>query len=417
MKILDHRSRSANRGTALISVAVAMAGLAATSLAVLQLSLSTTGEQRSTEQRLAAQYAAEAALAAAIVDLQAGGDGAVFTKGAPLRLGRAEAWVGQSFQNGGIHGLLAGASLGPARFGAELVTAETTSSLFQYGAFGDISLTMDSNAQLDSYDSEDGAYAATSGSGSSAYDESNAALGSNNDVEASQNVKIWGDILCGPSGSVTLLGNTQHSGSWGQAGAVVELPDIVLPSVVQAGTINTGTNSTTVIPSGDLGFTDFVVGKNAKVVVTGPATIVCGTFEIKSGSEVIIDDSNGPVEFFVEEDFLINSNTFVGSLDLEPADVAFNLLTDNIIDPVLEVNVDSDEMAFDSNAVIHGTVYAPYASVLIDSNFELFGSVVAKELHLDSNSKIHYDEALADSAKLSTSSWEIVGWRLSGTDL
>ena len=50
-----------------------------------------------------------------------------------------------------------------------------------------------------------------------------------------------------------------------------------------------------------------------------------------------------------------------------------------------------------------GTIYAPNAAIDIDSNFELFGAIVARSLHLDSDSKIHYDESLATMSSSSSS--------------
>lgn len=105
----------------------------------------------------------------------------------------------------------------------------------------------------------------------------------------------------------------------------------------------------------------------------------------------------------------MNSNTLIASTTMTPADVAINLLSDNIIDPGLEV--DLDEVDFDSNAELYGTIYAPNASVVINSNFELFGSLMARAVHLDSNSKIHFDEALLKADSDEELQFEAVAWR------
>jgi hypothetical protein len=57
------------------------------------------------------------------------------------------------------------------------------------------------------------------------------------------------------------------------------------------------------------------------------------------------------------------------------------------------------------------TIYAPEASIDIDSNFQLFGAVVARRLHLDSNSQIHYDESLLRSSSSGRSDYEAIYWR------
>jgi len=74
--------------------------------------------------------------------------------------------------------------------------------------------------------------------------------------------------------------------------------------------------------------------------------------------------------------------------------VRLNLLSDNVINP--DEEVDLDDVDFESNAELHGVVYAPNAHVEIDSNFQLFGSLVARSVRLSSWSRIHFDEALRE---------------------
>jgi hypothetical protein len=76
--------------------------------------------------------------------------------------------------------------------------------------------------------------------------------------------------------------------------------------------------------------------------------------------------------------------------------------------------VDVDLLDFDSNAKMYASIYAPNALVEINSNFELFGALMAKELILDSNCKIHYDESLAEADIYSTTNFEVIGWREKG---
>ena len=51
------------------------------------------------------------------------------------------------------------------------------------------------------------------------------------------------------------------------------------------------------------------------------------------------------------------------------------------------------------------------AFVEIESNFELFGALIARRLHLDSNSKIHFDESLLDEDEDSETELQAVLWR------
>ena len=83
--------------------------------------------------------------------------------------------------------------------------------------------------------------------------------------------------------------------------------------------------------------------------------------------------------------------------------------SDNVIDP--NVTVDLDDVAFDSNAEIYGTIYAPEALIEINSNFELFGALIARRVHLDSRSRVHYDEALSGTGSDSSdASYAAICW-------
>ncbi|QDU67306.1 DUF7305 domain-containing protein [Engelhardtia mirabilis] len=400
-------------GSALVGVVVVMAGLASVSLAVAQLGLSARSEQRGHLARVNAQYAAEAALAASMADLNGGGDGNVFTSNSPLSLGGATAFVQVTAVSSGQRNVVASGAQGLADMGLEVVLTQQAQSVFQFAAFGDESMTLDSNAFVDSYDASAGAYLALNGTGGDAYANTEGNIGSNGDVDLDQNSTVFGDAQCGPTATTTVLGNAEVNGSTLPASATVTMPSIDVPIVPDDGTIATGTNTSTTITSGDHGYSAFSVGKNAILTIIGPATLVVDSFEVNSGSSVLIDDTGGPVEIYVRGDFIVNSNTLIASLDFEPADLSFLLESDNIIAPDV-VEVDLDEVDFDSNAKIYGTILAPNAAISINSNFELFGAIAAKQLHLDSNCKIHYDESLADMSNSSENTWTTVGYRVRG---
>jgi hypothetical protein len=84
-------------------------------------------------------------------------------------------------------------------------------------------------------------------------------------------------------------------------------------------------------------------------------------------------------------------------------------LSDNVINP--EVTVQLDTVDFDSNSKIWGVVYAPNARVVLDSNFELYGSLMARSLDIDSNATFHFDEALVDATASGVPVYETVCWR------
>jgi len=268
---------------------------------------------------------------------------------------------------------------------------------------------MDSNARTDSYNSGVADYAAVNGSGSNAYANTEGDVGSNQSISMDSNIGVHGDANPGPGGSVTGdLGNI--SGNTTPMPSTVELPAIVLPFAPSVANLTVAGAMT--LASGNYAYATLQVNSSKTLTINGPATIVCDNFKLKSGSELIVNATNGPVEFFVVNDFVLNSNTRIKSNDLEPLDIAINLMSDNILDPGVDVDFDEDLVDFDSGSMMYGTIYAPSAAITIDSNFELFGSLIARRVDLDSNCRIHFDEALAEASEDSEAVYETLSWRL-----
>jgi hypothetical protein len=273
-------------------------------------------------------------------------------------------------------------------------------------------LHLDSNARTDSYDSALGSYLdqMVNGAGSNAYANTNGDVGSNADITMDSNNQVWGDANPGPSGTVSGSGVANIYGNTTSLPATIDLPDIIVPVIPSTGSLTVSSSQTLASGSYNYGTLQVNVGKTLTVV--GPATIVCSDFKLKSNSSLIVDATNGPVEFYVVNDFVLNSNTSIYSTDYLPKDVTFNLLSDNILDPGIDVLFDEDLVDFDSGSKMYGTIYAPSAEVTIDSNFELFGSLVARRVDLDSNCRIHYDETLATLSDEAGNQYERISWRL-----
>ena len=107
--------------------------------------------------------------------------------------------------------------------------------------------------------------------------------------------------------------------------------------------------------------------------------------------------------------FILNSNTFMGSEELNPMDLVLYLTSDNIIDP--DVDIDLDQVVLESNAKLYGTIYAPNSQIDIESNFELFGAVMSRILNISSNALIHFDENLLDDDRWWDGTFEPICWR------
>jgi hypothetical protein len=218
-------------------------------------------------------------------------------------------------------------------------------------------------------------------------------VGSNANVTIDSNIGVYGDAHPGPGGTVSGSGLANITGNTTPMPEVIDLPDIVVPVIASSGNLSVGSPMT--LASGDYHYDSLVV-----------------EFKLKSGADLVIDATSGPVEFFVLGDFILNSNTSIAATTEDPRAASFNLLSDNILDPGVDVIFAADVVEFDSNSRMFGTIYAPSAEIDIDSNFELFGSLVARRVGLHSNSRIHFDEQLAAASEAATATYETLCWRL-----
>jgi hypothetical protein len=327
MKLISQRRTgvpSRRRGAAIVMVAVTLVGLFAVSLALWSNSLTTAKEQRASFQRLDTRYAAEAALAEAYVlhIAQPGSatSGAIGSSAAPLDFGGTEYWVERTNPGTGIVSLLATARDGRTASAVELVLRRDFDAFHVWGAFGDESLTMSSNARVDSYNSTLGAYAlqATNGSGSSLYALTNGDVGSNGNVHMSQNSKVWGDVTPGEMSAATVLGNAVVTGSTAPAKAKFAMPPLEIPTYASLGALSVANSATVNIPSGNRQYTNLKVGKQSTLNITGPAKIVMNNFLLENGGAVIIDATAGPVEIYVHDDFVMRSNSQMRPTDYAP---------------------------------------------------------------------------------------------------
>lgn len=397
------------RGSTLVVVALLMAAVAMLSLSLVTVLRSSHKESQGSRESLSALYVCEAGLTRAVDSLSSGGTGAIGSKQAPEALGDQRFWVEATPIGDGRIALQAYGRDDRATMGVELVVQPSAQGFFRWAAFGDEHLHMDANARTDSYDSGDGDYAAVNGSGADAHANTEGDVGSNQSISVDSNNKVWGDANPGPGGTVTgdlanITGNTTPMPD------TVELPEIILPFA--ASSTDKIVNASTTLPSGTYAYSTLQVMTGKVLTINGPATIVCNNFKLKSNSHLFVNATDGPVEFFVVNDFVLNSNTTIKSNDLEPLDVAFNLMSDNILDPGVDVDFDEDLVDFDSGSMMYGTIYAPSAAITIDSNFELFGSLIARRVDLDSNCRIHFDEALAQASEDSEAVYETLSWRL-----
>ncbi len=409
---MQQHPRFKQRGGVLVMAVLgtAMVCVLATSMVVIQVGGAV--EQRGNRQEARAALAAEAGLSRAYMALQAGKSGVIGSSEAPINLSGGEVFV-TTATFGPTNKLVrvsSSAALGNSVANAELVLKDNVDTMFRFGAFGDTSLDLASQAKVDSYDSTLGTYAsqAVHGSGSNSWADNLGDIGSNGDISASSNAKVFGAAAPGVSASITLTGTASVTGSTANATAPQAFTPIVLPTITSLG--NKTFSSNTTLPSGSYHYGTTVTSNNKTLTITGPATVVFDSLTMNAQSSIRVNSTNGEVNIYVIDNFVMNSGTLIAANNYDPRAVHLNMLSDNIANPGTVVQLDN--VAFQSNAKFYGTIYAPDAFIDISSNFEAFGSVIAEKVRLASNSRVHYDEALGRVLAPGAARYACISWRV-----
>lgn len=404
--ISNRRIDTTRRGSALAATVIMVSMMAGTASVLLTIALSGKKEQSQAREEIHARAVAQAGISAAMFNLQTGASGALGSQQSPVAWGRSQYYVTEEMLSADIISLKSTGLDDRSGARMELVVRSVPSTIWRFGAFGKEFLHMDSNARVDSYNSESGTYAAqaVNDSGSNLHANENGDVGSNGDIGLDQNSKVWGDSAAGPGHSTTILGNAFVTGSTASMAEGMDLPAITVPTYASYGALTV--SSATTIPASNRTYTNLTVNANKTLTVQGPANIVVTNLRLNSGSAMRIDPTNGPVNLWVIDDFIMRSNSFLGSTDLLPKRLMVHLLSDNVINP--EVSIELDEVTLDSNTKLFGMVYAPNAAITIDSNFELFGSLIARSVDLDSNARFHFDEALVGATATGAFTFETV---------
>jgi hypothetical protein len=409
MKTKYSKQDRSERGSALAMMTLVVTGLLGLSAAAVVAARSHYQEGRAKREELHARYVAQAGLAQGMYELYRGHTGAVGSQDTPAVLGKSSYFVTATTLGTDMVKLTATGTDDRRGACTELTVRSVPSTVWRYGAFGREFLHMSSNARVDSYNSDTGTYVteATNGTGSNQYAHTNGDVGSNGDISMNQNSKVWGDAIAGPDHGTTVLGNAFVTGSTIAASADLTMPTITVPTYTNFGALSVTSNTT--IAASNRTYSNLVVKANKTLTINGPANIVMTNLTMNSGSAITIDPTGGPVNLWIIDNFVMDSNTMIASSDKKAKNVKINLLSDNVINP--EVNVQLDVVTLASNSKIYGTILAPNAAVVINSNFELFGSILARSIALNSNATFHFDEALLSATANGAPTYETVCWR------
>jgi hypothetical protein len=393
MKTSSTRSGRGARGAALIYATVLSVAIAGMCLALLTVNLRTSKVRAQSQNAQRSFYAAEAGLSDAFMRLTEGV--VAWPEDEPLLLGSSEApvafgttayWVEVNHLDAHSYSLTSTGIDGSARERLELVVSESPSGFFQYAAFGDIGVVVDSNSFVDSFDSSLGSYDSQVQGGHD-YAKENGHVGSNGDLLLKANTKIHGDAHPGPGHIVDdSKPGALVTGSTDPADAELDMAPIDVPVLASAGTYLGG--SSLVLGPGEVHYASITMKGHTKLTLVGPATVVVDKFLLRTNAELKFDTTGGPVALYATGDFVLQSNSSVTTPSESALGVTLFLSGDNI------TQTPGTQVQLSSNSQFVGAIYGPAIEVSLGSNFDIYGSIMCGSLDLSSNTGIHFDEAL-----------------------
>ncbi len=321
----------------------------------------------------------------------------------------------------------------------EVYIIKRIKSIFTFGLFSSRDLTIVGNPLIDSYDSDNGTYESQAinidfSHGGVRYANSNGDIGTNENINLSGNVKVYGDASYGPTGNIFYGMNSYVTGEVSRMVERITLPSFDFPSapssddnhlippdiynpaqrkiqftsgsyILPQGTyylnnIIMSSSATLNISGGSLVYvTDSMsLAGNANIITTGDVTfVVVGDTSISGNGTITV---SGTTKFYGGGDFTITGNGFVNTVQ-KPDQLQVYLSTNTYTTP--------DKVLFSGNAEYYGTLYAPNAYVHVGGNVETFGSIIGNEIKYNGNANFHYDEDLAD-VEFGFQYWSIASW-------
>jgi len=275
---------------------------------------------------------------------------------------------------------------------------------YEYAAFADSNIDMNSNACTDSYDSSAGPYDGPYGPNPPDAPHNNYStegdIGTNStdaeSIDMLSNAAVHGDAEVGVGGDPNTVIDFNEEidkidGTETPLISAVTIPSVSSPTgLTNNGDLSlTGTNTHTIGGSGQYG--NITLDGDSVLTITGNTTVyLTNTFHVDSNAQLVI--ANGAkVKFYVDGAITFDSTSEVNNISKDPNKLAF-FGTDSMVD---DGGIGNEKIHFNSNAIIHATIQAKNATVRLDSDTEVFGAVLANNVRMDSNACIHYDTSLS----------------------
>jgi hypothetical protein len=282
----------------------------------------------------------------------------------------------------------------PSRTASKLIQRRIQATIgspqaFGNGIFAKGQVTLDNNALVNSFNSNNGPYGG-------ANILSNGNVGSNGTsvgiVTIDNNATVDGNVGTGAGGTVTLGNNAVVSGTISN-NVSVALPAVVVPSsltsLASGGTYSLGNNGSGTINAGYYKYNSLSLSNNATLTINGNVDLyLTAASSLSLANNVTITIANGAsLKLYVDGVFSVSNNTTINMV----SKLASQFQVYSTYSGANGVNVSN-------NGALYAAVYAPLTDVNLNNNTGFYGAAVGKTVTLANNGEVHYDQALATVA-------------------
>lgn len=278
-------------------------------------------------------------------------------------------------------------------------------SIFSYAVFGDESVTMRANSRTDSYNSQNGLYGGANVMANGDIATNAITTAPNYAISIRDNAWVNGDAFVGPGGdiysAISVADTSLITGTPSVLPALQDLPQITAPTGLTSKGVVDLDGNLTINSSGQ--YSSINLRNNSILTLDGENIVlyITGSLRLNNNSQLVIT-SGSHITVYLAGDFYQESNTAVNNVTKDPTNLT-----------VYGVDT-ADDVIWYSNSEFYGALYARNANILINSNAQIYGSIIGNKITLDSNTQIHYDEALATSEWGPGSSYRVISWEEEG---
>jgi len=207
-------------------------------------------------------------------------------------------------------------------------------------------------------------------------------------------VVVKGDISVGVGGDPETAIKDMGATTGDQYAALVEdpLPLIYPPLLPNMGTSITAASETVTLTPADSGqYTDIIVSsasENGILEISGGNVVLYlkGDVDLGQGCELVIKDG-ASLTVFIDGDIHCRNGSAINA-EFPPEDPkTFQIYGTSETQQTFDIKAKNDWS---------GTIYAPYADVILYANGDFYGSTVSNNFELKSGGNYHYDEALRE---------------------